>query len=758
MKPKIYWLILLTLILLIASCVAVITTSPKKQSFNQRLESFPTKNLPLQKPAMIYWNDYLIPFIEAQSDQDCAFLIGMVQAHLRLAQMTLFKRVVQGRLSESAGPIATSIDQTLRIVNFGAAADRIEKTLPKETKDWLQNFVNGINFYQQQMQPKPIEFKLLNIEPEPWTVKDIITMGRLASADVNWFNWFQWFKLRDKPYWQELWHKFVDIGFHSTPSFDVNPTPFSSMISSGIKSGSNAIVVSASHSADSSAILASDPHLGLQLPNIWLIAGYRCPSYHVVGLMLPGVPMILLGRNHSIAWGGTNMRSASSDLYELSTGQSNHFTTQKEKISVRWWFDKEIEVRSSELGPLISDASFFKTKEEKILALKWAGYQVTDEYTAFLELNRAQNWSEFRNAFETYAVSGQNFLYADTAGHIGMVLAVQIPIRSPDRPAELILNPDNPQHQWQGLMKSPELPAVFDPDAGFIVSANNRPVVTNPPLGYFFSANDRADRLITLLQKKERIDWEYLQSVQQDVFVPSAITVRNLLLEKIEQLNLHDEKTESLINRLRQWDGQYKTQSQGAVVFQLILFHFIQNYYNRIYDADVVELLLSSEHVNSFLNELLESSEPTESSKILKESLEIALTKTNKEYKKFANWGELHRLKLAHPLARIPLIGGRFRFGDYPAEGSYNSLMKTAHQISNRRHETFYGANARIIIRMKEADENYFVLLGGQDGWLGSDNLIDQVPLWRNGQYIKVPLRLKNIQNEFPYRTVLTIR
>ena len=151
MKPKIYWLLFFILLLLIASCVAVITTSPKKQSFNQRLESFPTKNLPLQKPATIYWNDYLIPFIEARSDRDCAFLIGMVQAHLRLAQMTLFRRVVQGRLSESAGPIATSIDQTLRIVNLGAAADQIEQTLPEETREWLQSFVNGINFYQQQM-------------------------------------------------------------------------------------------------------------------------------------------------------------------------------------------------------------------------------------------------------------------------------------------------------------------------------------------------------------------------------------------------------------------------------------------------------------------------------------------------------------------------------------------------------------------------------------------------------------------------------
>jgi len=754
MKLRILWTAILFMIVLMISCVAVITTSPKQRNLTQRLESFPTANLPLKDSATIYWNTYLIPFIDARNDEDCAFLLGMVHAHLRLAQMTIFRRVAEGRLAESAGPFATSIDHSLRIINFGAAVDSIEKELPLKTRSWLQNFVNGINFYQDNMVDIPVELKLLNLQPEPWEIKDILRLGRLASADVNWFNWFQWLKLREKPYWDQLWTRFLDLGFQSTPSFSTNAAAFDVLINSGIKSGSNAVAISASCSADGNAILASDPHLGLQLPNWWLIAGYQCPSFQVVGLMFPGAPMILVGRNRFIAWGGTNMRSASSDLYELNSEQFQNIKSRNEKIKVRWWKDKEVEVRTSEWGPIISDAPLFKAKEGQTLSIKWVGYQITDEFTSFMKLNQATNWTEFQYAFEGYGVSGQNFLYADTEGHIGMVAAVKIPDRSQVRPDDFILNPDNPQHNWNGIIGSNDLPSIFDPEEGFIVSANNRPFIHNPPIGYFFSANDRVDRLKELFQKNDQIDLDYVKKTQVDVFVPSAIKARNALIEKMDSFNLcksSDQKGIDFFTTLNEWDGNYHVNSKGAVAFQMLVYHFVQDYYTKIFDEDIAKMLFSSEHVNIFLQQDLANGEAT----LLKGSLENALFKAIKDFHQFKNWGKMHRLKLSHPLGRIPLIGRKFRFGDYPAEGSYNSLTKTAHNISNKRHETFYGANSRFIAMMKDLDENYFVLLGGQDGWLGSDHFIDQVPLWLKGEYIQIPLRIESVRESFSYQIQL---
>jgi len=747
MKAKFYVIMGVISIAVFSSCVNLLTIRPKKEHLVQRLQSFPTSHLPIKDSALIYWDNHLIPFIDAKTDEDCAFLLGMVHAHLRLAQMTLVRRVVEGRLAESVGPLAGDIDHALRIVNLGASADSIVHSLPQETRDWLQHFVNGINFYQEKMGERPLELKLFGIDLEPWALVDVVKVGRLASADVNWFNWFQWLKFREKPYWPEIWQRFLDQGFQSVPSFQ----PEFNLISSGIKSGSNAMVIAPERSADGHALLATDPHLGLQLPNIWLIAGYRCPSFHVVGLMFPGVPMVLVGRNTKIAWGGTNMRSASSDLYELSDEHIQQLQRRTEKIKVRWWRDKMVEIRISPMGPVLSDIPFFKSKE-KIFAMKWVGHQVTDEFTAFYRLNRATDWNEFRQAFENYGVSGQNFLYADANGHIGMVPAVKIPKRSQLLPDDFLLNPDNPRHRWGGLVGTLELPFALDPAQGFIVSANNRPLIFDPPLGYFFSANDRVVRISELLRQRAQIDFEAVQQIQRDVYVPSAVMLRDLLIEKMDHLGLADENARDFVNQLRQWDGHYHQDSRGPVAFQVLLYHVILGYYEQKYDRDFADALLSSEHANYFLLQDLKAEDEERFRSILAQALRAAI----RDAKKFRTWGEMHRLNVSHIFARLPLIGGRFRFGNFPADGSYNSALKTAHAITNRRHDTFYGANSRFIAMMRDLDDNYFVLLGGQDGWLGSDQFADQVPLWLSGDYIKIPLRIDTVYKVFPHRFLLT--
>jgi len=236
--------------------------------------------------------------------------------------------------------------------------------------------------------------------------------------------------------------------------------------------------------------------------------------------------------------------------------------------------------------------------------MKWVGHQPTDEYSSFFKLNNATNWTEFRNAFESYGVSGQNFLYADAKGHIGMVPAVKIPHRQQLKPDDFLLNPSNPQHQWNGLIGTLELPSVYDPAEGFIVSANNRPFVHNPPMGYFFSANDRVDRLSELFQQNEKVNLEFVKQTQLDVKVYSAIVLRDLILQKIDSINLdvqNDHQTKEFLNAFRQWDGSYHVDSKGAVTFQMLVFHVIQDYYKKIYDEDFAKSLLSSEHANTFL-------------------------------------------------------------------------------------------------------------------------------------------------------------
>src|SRR5690606_28430469 len=119
-------------------------------------------------------------------------------------------------------------------------------------------------------------------------------------------------------------------------------------------------------------------------------------------------------------------------------------------------------------------------------------------------------------------------------------------------------------------------------------------------------------------------------------------------------------------------------------------------------------------------------------------------------------WGDAHRLRLGHAFGTVPGIGRRYRYVDVPVGGSNESLMKTAHGFSGDRHAARFGANARHISDFADPDANFVVLLGGQDGWLGSTTFLDQFPLWRRSQYIQVPLSPETVRERFPHETVLT--
>ena len=122
----------------------------------------------------------------------------------------------------------------------------------------------------------------------------------------------------------------------------------------------------------------------------------------------------------------------------------------------------------------------------------------------------------------------------------------------------------------------------------------------------------------------------------------------------------------------------------------------------------------------------------------------------------FPTWGAMHKMRLQHPLAEAPLIGGKFLFKEYGVSGSTDTVRKTAHQPTNEVHATRYGSNARHISDLSDPDANYFVLLGGQDGWFESTTFLDQAELFERGEYVRLPLRVQSVRQQFAHRMVLT--
>jgi len=735
---------------LIGGCSAI---SPKDISTTDRLAALPRDGLPLDGPVAVRWNQYQIPFVEAETDHDLAFALGLVHAHLRLAQIRVLKQLSQGRASEMAGFVATDIDHTLRILDVGRASPEMYRRLSPETKAYIDAFVDGLNTYQARMPEPPPEFGLLGLEREPFTAIDLITIGRLSGVDINWMTEIALLPLRDRADWNRIWERTIESGTSQTVSFH-NGDPgltLDGVISGTARAGSNAVVVSASKSATGSALIAGDPHLGISIPNLWLLAGVRSPSMTGVGLMIPGLPFIAEGRTPKLGWAGTNMRSASSDLYDVSKLADANITARKTAIGTRFWFDRERTIRESRLGPILSDSPMVKAAAGETIAARWIGHEATDELSSLLALARAGNATEFRAALKGFALPAQNFLCADDSGNIAQAMATVLPIRSVMKPKAPVLDPNDAESRWLGTADATTLPFALNPPEGFLASANNPATETPFPIGHYFGSRERIDRLRTLLGDRERISPDDLKALQRDVMSYNARDLSAALSDLIAADPVVASVAPRFVAELKAFNGDYRADAHGPVVFETLLYHLVPPVYGAASIDDVPRLVTDMNQLVRWLVPDTKALPPERRREVLTAAIKAAAV----DAAKYPNWGAMHRLRIGHMLAAAPVLGSFFRYGDHPVGGSRETVMKTANGIVNQRHDVTFGSQARFVADMGDVDANDFVLIGGNDGWLGSANLLDQMPLWLEGRYIRLPLKPDSVKQAFPIVTTL---
>jgi penicillin amidase len=741
--------------LFLPGCAAL---SPRAVGTDARIAALPVAGAAVERPVTIRWNDHMVPWVEAESDRDLFFALGLVHGHLRGAQIALLRLAARGRLSEAAGPFATDIDHALRILDFGRAAPAIRAAWPQETRALMASFTAGLNHAVMNGRAPP-EFGLLGLSREAFTEDDLLAIGRLAGTDVNWLGYLAVLPARGSPGFARLWERTVAAG-SSAPEAALPPdrrlAVIRDILAGSGRAGSNTVAVAARRSATGGALIGSDPHLGLMQPNVWLAAGMRSPSFHAVGLMVPGLPFLAIGRNADIAWGGTNMRAASSDLFDVSALPAEDFRTHTVRIRQRLWFSAQREVRITPHGPVVTDATVLPRRPGDVIALRWIGHEPTDEITALLGAARARSGEQFRAAFATFGVSAQNMIWAGRDGRIGQFYATTIPDRRAV-PADPVLDARDPAATapWQRLLRTPDLPFVVNPREGVLASANNRPEPLGgrapPVLGFFFSDSDRVERLRELLASRRRHTPQDIMAIQADTRSPRAGRLAAALSARLAGIA----EAAPLVEALRGWDGDYRADARAPVAFEVLL-------------ARLVPLLAAAERqdsagtrrapesqwnfITAFLLRDLDALDAARREAVLRE----AATAADADFARLPTWGEMHRLPHAHTLVNLPVLGEAFfRYGDYPVGGSRETPMKTSHGLVTDRHNATFGSMARHVSDMADPDANWFTLWGGQDGWLGSAAFADQVPLWLDRRSIRIPLRPETVAAEFPRVTRL---
>ena len=725
---------------------------PPRIATKKRLESFPTEGLPIEQPVVVRWNQYQVPYIEAQSDDDLAFTLGLIHSHLRGSHISLMRLVARGRLSELAGPLAKEIDYALRLLDFPRATEQMFARMPPDTQRWITRFVDGLNHYQSLGLRRSREMRLIGLKTEPWTISDVLTVGRLMGADYNWLTFLTLLPERKEDSFADLWRHILEAGgglsedgISKEPAIAITKR----LVSAG-RAGSNSVAVAPKRSMSGAGMVATDTHLGLAMPNIWLMAGLKSPSMEVVGLMLSGLPFVCIGRTPHLAWGGTNLRAAGTDLYDVSSLPDDEIETEVTTIKMRFRGTTQRTIRRTRFGPILSDAPFFPGDKDAKIAMRWVGHEATDEVTPFLSVARARTPEEFRAAFARYGVPSQNMVFADKEGNIGQIIATTLPIRRHYPDDDFVRDATDPAEDWDGFVEAEDMPHILNPREGVLVSANNKPPPSPVPVGFNFDAGDRLNRMYDLLNSRVRISTEDLETFLCDASSPRAAGIAKQLGARIEELELGVDEA-ALARRLLDWDGDYAIDSSGAVAFETLL-------------ANLVPLITDGSALTGFTHyqtqwaffvahfqRIYDELEPARRDTLLGK----AASQAARDAARHRTWGDMHRVKVAHILGSVPLIGRAFSLGDIPSEGSRQTLFKSSHGLVKDRHFSDFGSMARHISDLADEDANWFVLFGGQDDWIGSESFADQVPLWQERRYIRMPLRPESVAADFPHVTTM---
>ena len=711
---------------------------PEPRTVADRLGDFAGLDLPIRSPVTIRWSERQIPFVEADSDADLATALGAIHVHLRWTQMEIQRAIAWGETSGLIGPVGREIDDVLRRIDFTAAVPEMQRCLDDQTGAWLAAFVAGINAAVAALPALPPDFPVLGLTRRPWTAADVLAIGRLAGADFAWTAWPALLACRrDAPDWPALWRRFAAATLAPPPPED---TVADQILTSLSRAGSNIVV--APPAPGRGGLLANDTHLGIGVPNAWILVGCRAPGFPAtVGQMVPGLPIIPIGRSaDGRAWGGANLQSANSDPVAVGSEETTVSTTPRR---TRWWPDGSISIRRTRLGPVISDSKLFPARPGEAIALAWTGHRPSDDLRAFHALARGTcaPWPDAAQAINAPALA----VGTVDQRNARLTTATLLPPR-PAMPADDLVLDATSAAFWSSLLRRPTVvDATAHPGAPALVHANHRPPGADHGFGRHFSAEDRLRRLVARINGTPGPSLDRLRAMQLDVTMPSAIGLRDAILAAIRRVDLAPSGSgdAALLAALAEWDGRFDAGSSGALAYHLIVAELLK----RLHAPRPRAARVALRRVPNLLSDDLRDTPPEKLRRLLPKSFHRA----GRRWRRWKTWGRFHRIRLQHPLGHMPVLGRWWRLADLPAEGSIDTVNQSSHGYGSAPHSTGFGAVSRFVADTGDRDETYAVLLGGQDGWIGSTTAADQIDLWASGEMIRLPLSPEAVARNHPH-------
>ena len=745
-----------------------------------------------------------VPHIFADQDADVFFGLGYVHAQDRLWQMSMMRRTAQGRLSEIFGPDTVHIDTYMRHLDLYSTAVRSLSVQSPETLAALNAYARGVNARLHEINTYARgrgapEMFLFNAPFATWQPADSLVMLKLMSVTLSSHMTREIRRAKVSlalpdperivdilpdhpatatialPDYASLW----DTPMFETALVDASPdhplAPWKSIEHAG---ASNAFAAAPARSAAGGTILANDPHLELTAPTIWYLARMELSDGGVIGATIPGIPLILSGRNEKLAWGMTSSYLDDQDILMEEVNADNpteyrteagwkKFRTRQSIINVADGTPKTLTLRWSDNGPILPLDMFdlaSVTPRGHVPALSFSALSPADTtMTAAFNMIKAENVTDAIAALEGYIAPSQNVTFIDRDS-IGFKVIGAMPKRSINHQTQgrmpaLGWVRDN---QWDGRLPYSDNPEVINPETGIIGNTNNKTTDADFPNHVSFEWGDsqRINRLKRLMEMRKVHTRESLIEAQLDTVSFTAQSLLPLIGKELwftgeagERGTLAWQRTTAL-SLLADWNGEMNEHLPEPLIYSA----WLRAIQTRLIRDELGPLAEEFTHVEPLFIErvyrdiegasvwcdVIQSAPVETCDQIASRALDDALVWLSDNFNRDPNalrWGDAHQATHDHAvLGKIPVLH-YFANIRQSTSGGDNTLLRG--RIRGGDVDPFHNVHAagyRSVVDFADPDSSVFVTSTGQSGHFLSRHYDDLGQLWRLGEYVPMSL------------------
>ena len=561
--------------------------------------------------------------------------------------------------------------------------------------------------------------------------------------------------------------------------------------------GSNSWVVAGQHTVTGMPMLANDPHLGPAMPSVWYQNGLHCNEktaqcpFDVSGFSMAGMPGVLIGHNDKIAWGLTNMGADVSDLVVekirgdsfVIDGRRLPVSERQETIRVAGGAEHTITIRETIHGPIVSDvdvtlagageaaavqapeqgesAAPKKSGAEYAVALRWTALEPAPVFDTVHLMNTAANWSQFRAAAERFTVPAQNLVYADVKGNIGYQAPGLVPRRENYDGRWPVPGWDS-RFDWGPYIDFDDLPRSLNPEAGFIVTANELVVDPDYPLPVQTDANaygSRRSRLVT--QIRQAIDaGPITMDDMRSMFLDSGNEFAEFLVPEIAEAGITvSGPAAQAITLFDGWDFQQEEDSAPAAYFNVFYTALLARVFDDELGSEIGDGNLATnggDRIWEALRRLWRDPEDPwwddvtteETVETRDDTVRAALEEAAAELEATQggdpqgwSWGDLHTLTIENSTLGTSGVGVLERIlnrGPIRLGGGIGSPLATGWSPAEG-YEVAWVPSMRETIDMSDLDNSSWVNLTGSSGHAYHRNYGDQIDAWAGGEQYPWP-------------------